>query len=42
MCAITTLSDYDPKAGGHLVLWDLKLVIEFPPGSTILILSVSD
>lgn len=29
--------------GGHLVLcqWDLKLVIEFPPGSTILIPSVS-
>ncbi|KAJ7654162.1 hypothetical protein B0H17DRAFT_1214488 [Mycena rosella] len=24
---------------GHLVLWDLKLVIRFPPGSTILILS---
>lgn len=37
MCAITALGDYDPKRGGHLVLWDLKLVIEFPPGSTILI-----
>ncbi|SJL00827.1 uncharacterized protein ARMOST_04141 [Armillaria ostoyae] len=23
--------------GGHLVLWDLKLVIEFPPGSCILL-----
>ncbi|KDR84207.1 hypothetical protein GALMADRAFT_55215 [Galerina marginata CBS 339.88] len=36
-CAITALGSYDYKAGGHLVLWDLKLVIEFPPGSTILI-----
>lgn len=36
-CAITALGDYDHKKGGHLVLWDLKLVIEFPPGSTIII-----
>ncbi|KAI0038045.1 hypothetical protein FA95DRAFT_1506120 [Auriscalpium vulgare] len=36
-CAVTALGDYDYTLGGHLVLWDLKLVIEFPPGSTILI-----
>ncbi|KAI0037901.1 hypothetical protein FA95DRAFT_1506343 [Auriscalpium vulgare] len=36
-CAITALGNYDPQHGGHLILWDLKLVIEFPPGSTILI-----
>ena len=36
-CAITALGQFDPKLGGHLVLWDLKIVIEFPPGSTILI-----
>jgi len=36
-CAITSLGPFDPKRGGHLVLWDLQLVIEFPPGSTILI-----
>jgi hypothetical protein len=36
-CAITALGDYDPKKGGHLVLWDCKLIIEFPPGSTILV-----
>lgn len=36
-CAITALGSYDPKLGGHLVLWDLKLIVEFPPGSTILI-----
>jgi hypothetical protein len=37
-CAITALGDgFDPNTGGHLVLWDLKLVIQFPPGATILI-----
>lgn len=36
-CAITTLGSYDYKKGGHLILWDLGLVIEFPPGATILI-----
>ena len=28
---------YDPAKGGHLVLWDLKLAVKFPPYSTILI-----
>ncbi|KAI0054993.1 hypothetical protein BV25DRAFT_1816250, partial [Artomyces pyxidatus] len=36
-CAITALGSFDPKAGGHLYLWELKLVFEFPSGSTILI-----
>ncbi|KAJ7651889.1 hypothetical protein B0H17DRAFT_1215103 [Mycena rosella] len=27
----------DPDLSGHLILWDLKLVIRFPPGPTILI-----
>ncbi|KAJ7088354.1 hypothetical protein B0H15DRAFT_780823 [Mycena belliarum] len=36
-CAITALGLFDPDLGGHLVLWDLKLIIRFPPGSTILI-----
>jgi hypothetical protein len=36
-CAVTALGSFNPKQGGHLVLWDLKLVIEFPPGSTILL-----
>jgi hypothetical protein len=36
-CAITSLGDFDPTLGGHLILWELKLVITFPPGSTILI-----
>lgn len=36
-CAITALGDFDPDKGGHLILWDLRLVIRFPPGSSILI-----
>ncbi|KAL1657906.1 hypothetical protein GGF50DRAFT_121366 [Schizophyllum commune] len=36
-CPITALGNYDPKRGGHLVLWELRLVVEFPPGSTIII-----
>ncbi|KAI0039281.1 hypothetical protein FA95DRAFT_1457375, partial [Auriscalpium vulgare] len=36
-CAVTALGNFNHKLGGHLVLWDLKLIIEFPPGSTILI-----
>ncbi|KAL0568607.1 hypothetical protein V5O48_013380 [Marasmius crinis-equi] len=37
LCAITAFGDYDWRKGGHLVLFDLKLVIEFPPGTTIFI-----
>ncbi|KAL7284430.1 hypothetical protein ACG7TL_001720 [Trametes sanguinea] len=36
-CAITAVGNFDPIAGGHIVLHDLRMVIEFPPGSTILI-----
>ncbi|PPQ82874.1 LOW QUALITY PROTEIN: hypothetical protein CVT26_007551, partial [Gymnopilus dilepis] len=35
--SVTALGNFDPRAGGHLVLWECKLVIEFPPGSTILL-----
>ncbi|KAJ7664790.1 hypothetical protein B0H14DRAFT_3102604 [Mycena olivaceomarginata] len=41
LCAITALGDFDYKAGGHLILWGCKLVIEFPPGCTILIPSAA-
>ncbi|KAJ7790911.1 hypothetical protein B0H14DRAFT_3501152 [Mycena olivaceomarginata] len=40
-CAIQALGDFDPTKGGHLVLWDLMLVIEFPPGALILIPSAT-
>ncbi|KAJ3828635.1 hypothetical protein F5880DRAFT_1608305 [Lentinula raphanica] len=36
-CPIWSLGKYNYKKGGHLVLWDLKLVVEFPPGSLIII-----
>jgi hypothetical protein len=36
-CAIHALGSFDPKCGGHLILWDLKMAIEFPPGALILI-----
>lgn len=36
-CGVTALGDFDPRKGGHLVLWDLRMMVEFPPGSTILI-----
>ncbi|KAK6964696.1 hypothetical protein R3P38DRAFT_3338496 [Favolaschia claudopus] len=34
---LTTATSPGGDLGGHLVLWDLKLIIRFPPGSTILI-----
>lgn len=37
LCSITALGTFDPIKGGHLVLEELGLVIEFPPGSTVLI-----
>ncbi|KAJ7496059.1 hypothetical protein B0H11DRAFT_1716026, partial [Mycena galericulata] len=36
-CCITALGYFDPDLGGHLILWDLNLVIRFPPGSTLMI-----
>ncbi|KAF8184123.1 hypothetical protein K438DRAFT_1766566 [Mycena galopus ATCC 62051] len=36
-CAVTALGKFDPDMGGHLILWDFRLVIRFPLGSTILL-----
>nr|GAT52793.1 predicted protein [Mycena chlorophos] len=36
-CFITALGNFDPNKGGHLILWDLKRFIRFPPGATIAI-----
>lgn len=41
MCAIHALGRYDYKKGGHLILWDWKIIMEFPPGTTILIPSAA-
>ncbi|KAF9440288.1 hypothetical protein P691DRAFT_793758 [Macrolepiota fuliginosa MF-IS2] len=35
------LGNFDPAQGGHLVLHNLRLVIEFPPSSTILLPSAT-
>ncbi|KAJ6586761.1 hypothetical protein B0H10DRAFT_1832028, partial [Mycena sp. CBHHK59/15] len=40
-CAITALGIFDYTKCGHLVLWNYKLVLEFPPGTTILIRSTA-
>ncbi|KAJ7112327.1 hypothetical protein C8R44DRAFT_833178 [Mycena epipterygia] len=40
-CAITALGTFDYTKGGHLILWDCKLILEFPPGTTILIPSAA-
>ncbi|KAL0957335.1 hypothetical protein HGRIS_001143 [Hohenbuehelia grisea] len=40
LCAFTALGTFDPK-GGHIILGDAKIVIEFPPGSTVLIPSTA-
>ncbi len=36
-CCVTALGDFDHEQGGHLVLWDLKLVIQIPAGASYLI-----
>lgn len=35
------MGDFDPRLGGHLVLSEIKKVIEFPPASCILIPSAT-
>ena len=36
-CTVSALGNFNANQGVHLVLWDLKLVIRFPSGSTIII-----
>ncbi|KAJ7894414.1 hypothetical protein B0H14DRAFT_2559198 [Mycena olivaceomarginata] len=40
-CAIQSLGTFDATQGRHLVLWDLKLIVEFPPGALILLPSAT-
>ncbi|KAF8059318.1 hypothetical protein FPV67DRAFT_1426687, partial [Lyophyllum atratum] len=35
-CAVTALGSFNPKLGGHIILWELGLIVEFPAGSTVL------
>ncbi|KAJ7866708.1 hypothetical protein B0H13DRAFT_1636504 [Mycena leptocephala] len=40
-CAVQALGRFDATKGGHLVLWDLELVVEFPHGALILLPSAT-
>ncbi|KAJ7832587.1 hypothetical protein B0H13DRAFT_1654163 [Mycena leptocephala] len=40
-CAVQALGRFDATKGGHLVLWDLELVVEFPHGTLILLPSAT-
>ncbi|KAJ7589216.1 hypothetical protein C8J56DRAFT_784543 [Mycena floridula] len=40
-CLIFVGGDHDHTKGGHIVLWDLGLVIEFPAGCSILLMSAA-
>ncbi|KAF8157348.1 hypothetical protein K438DRAFT_1861737 [Mycena galopus ATCC 62051] len=40
-CAIQSMGYFDAKKGGHLVLWDANLVMEFPAGALILLPSAT-
>ncbi|KAF9475047.1 hypothetical protein BDN70DRAFT_814709, partial [Pholiota conissans] len=40
-CAITALGNFDHTLGGHLILWELKLIMEFPHCYTIFIPSAT-
>jgi hypothetical protein len=37
LCALTALGTFDHTLGGHLILFGLKLAVQFPAGSTVLI-----
>ena len=41
VCPIWCGGDFDYRTGGHLILRQLKLVVQFPPGSLILIPSAT-
>lgn len=40
-CAVTSAGPYNYKKGGHLVLYDLGLIVEFPPGWTAILPSAT-
>ncbi|KAK0439090.1 uncharacterized protein EV420DRAFT_1279737 [Desarmillaria tabescens] len=40
-CAITALGRFDHRRGAHLILWELKLFIQFPHGATVFIPSAT-
>ncbi|KII83050.1 hypothetical protein PLICRDRAFT_68732, partial [Plicaturopsis crispa FD-325 SS-3] len=39
MCPIFSAGRFNYKTGGHMIFFDLKKVVEFPPGSSMLVAS---
>jgi hypothetical protein len=37
LCAVTAFGNFDPDTGGHIIFWEIKKVVRFPPGSTVLL-----
>lgn len=37
LCWIMACGNFNHKLGGHLILWELGLVVEFPRGSSVLL-----
>lgn len=37
MCGVYSSGPYDYKRSGHLIMWSLGIVVEFPPGCAILL-----
>ncbi|KAI0668120.1 hypothetical protein C8Q78DRAFT_942006, partial [Trametes maxima] len=37
LCAITAIGEYDYEQGGHVLFWDLMLMVEFPLGALMFI-----
>jgi hypothetical protein len=41
LCVITSAGNFDSTCDSHLILWECGLVIEFPPGASIIIPSAT-
>ncbi|KAG6848548.1 hypothetical protein H0H93_016025 [Arthromyces matolae] len=41
MCAVQALGHFDATKGGHMVLWEFGVVVEFPAGACILLPSAT-
>jgi hypothetical protein len=34
-CIVTALGNFDAAKGGHIILWDLGIILEFPAGACV-------
>lgn len=41
MCVFTCIGNHNPRTGGHVILEDLKMYVEFPSGTTCYLPSAS-